>query len=76
MSKQYSSVEAGLHLQRRRTYPGVLPLFHLDHFYYDQRLELVKAELLKSKLALVASDHLPIVAEFKVQKIVLIRPSL
>jgi endonuclease/exonuclease/phosphatase family metal-dependent hydrolase len=66
MSKQYGSVEARLHLQRRRTYPGVLPLFHLDHFYFDQRLALVKASLVKTRLALVASDHLPIVAEFEV----------
>ncbi len=67
MSRRYGSVEARLHLQRRRTYPGVLPLFHLDHFYFDQRLELVKAELVKTRLALVASDHLPIVAEFRTE---------
>jgi len=66
MSRRYGSVEARLHLRRKRTYPGVLPLFHLDHFYFDQRLELVKAELVKTKLALVASDHLPIVAEFRI----------
>ena len=65
MSKQYGSVQARLHLRRRRTYPGVLPVFHLDHFYFDKRLELVKAELVRTKLALVASDHLPIVAEFR-----------
>jgi endonuclease/exonuclease/phosphatase family metal-dependent hydrolase len=23
-----------------RTYPGVLPLLHLDHFYYDEQLSL------------------------------------
>jgi endonuclease/exonuclease/phosphatase family metal-dependent hydrolase len=66
MSRQYSSVEARLHLQRRRTYPGVLPLFHLDHFYFDQRLELVAASLVRTKLALAASDHLPIIAEFRI----------
>jgi len=65
MSRQYSSVETRLHLQRRRTYPGVLPLFHLDHFYFDRRLELVTAKLVRTKAALVASDHLPILAEFE-----------
>ncbi|HVZ17498.1 MAG TPA: endonuclease/exonuclease/phosphatase family protein [Terriglobales bacterium] len=65
MKKQYGSVEARLHLQRRRTYPGVLPVFHLDHFYFDKKLEIVNAELVKTRLSLVASDHLPIVAEFK-----------
>jgi endonuclease/exonuclease/phosphatase family metal-dependent hydrolase len=66
MSTDFSSVEARLHLKRRRTYPGVLPLFHLDHFYFDERLELVSAKLVRTKLALVASDHLPIMAEFRV----------
>jgi endonuclease/exonuclease/phosphatase family metal-dependent hydrolase len=64
MSTQFSSLEAKLHLQRRRTYPGVLPIFNLDHFYFDKRLELVSARLLSTKLAKIASDHLPIVAEF------------
>ncbi len=65
MLDHYRSVEARLHLKRRKTYPGVLPLFHLDHFYFDDRLELVSAKLVRTKLSLVASDHLPIVAEFR-----------
>jgi endonuclease/exonuclease/phosphatase family metal-dependent hydrolase len=65
MSTRYGSVEARLHLKRRKTYPGVLPLLNLDHFYFDKRLELVSAKLIRTKLALVASDHLPIVAEFR-----------
>lgn len=68
MRTQFQSVEAQLDLRRRRTYPGVLPLFHLDHFYFDRRLELVSAKLVRTKLALVASDHLPIVAEFRTSK--------
>jgi endonuclease/exonuclease/phosphatase family metal-dependent hydrolase len=65
MSKHFRSVEARLHLKRRRTYPGVLPLFHLDHFYFDERLELLSAELVRTKLTKIASDHLPMVAEFR-----------
>ena len=65
MSTHYRSVESRLHLKRRKTYPGVLPLLNLDHFYFDERLELVSAELVRNKLTLKASDHLPIVAEFK-----------
>jgi endonuclease/exonuclease/phosphatase family metal-dependent hydrolase len=64
MSTQFSSVEAKLHLKRRRTYPGVLPMFHLDHFYFDRRLELASAKLVRTKLSKIASDHLPILAEF------------
>jgi len=68
MSRHYRSVESRLHLKRRKTYPGILPLFHLDHFYFDSRLELVSAELVRNRLALKASDHLPIVAEFKLKQ--------
>jgi len=64
MSRRYRSVESRLHLKRRKTYPGILPLFHLDHFYFDNRLELIGANLVRNRLALKASDHLPIVAEF------------
>ena len=58
------SVDIRKHLKRSRTYPGVLPLVHLDHIYYDGPLELEGLVLHKSRKALVASDHLPLVAEF------------
>lgn len=50
-------------LPGRRTYPGVFPLVHLDHIYYDEEFELVSVELRRDWLTLVASDHLPLVAE-------------
>jgi endonuclease/exonuclease/phosphatase family metal-dependent hydrolase len=65
MSKRYRSVESRLHLKHRKTYPGILPVLNLDHFYFDERLELVRAELVRNELTLKASDHLPIVAEFE-----------
>ena len=52
--------------RRRRSYPGMLPLLHLDHVYYDETLELKMFRLHRSKTALVASDHLPLVAGFGV----------
>jgi endonuclease/exonuclease/phosphatase family metal-dependent hydrolase len=45
----------------------VLPFLHLDHIYFDEALELVEARLHRSRTALVASDHLPIVADFHVR---------
>jgi endonuclease/exonuclease/phosphatase family metal-dependent hydrolase len=67
MAGRYQSVETRLHLHRRRTYPGVLPILHLDHFYFDERLELLNAQLVRNRLALIASDHLPIVGEFRMK---------
>ena len=60
------SVDVQAHLQRRRTYPGLLPLVHLDHIYHDEGLELVSLKLHRTKLTLLASDHLPLVAEFAI----------
>ena len=51
------------HLRRRRTYPGVLPMFHLDHIYVDGGLVVEKVTLPRNRLTLVASDHLPLVAD-------------
>jgi len=41
-----------------------LPLLHLDHIYFDRKLELKKLRLHNSRTALLASDHLPRVGEF------------
>jgi endonuclease/exonuclease/phosphatase family metal-dependent hydrolase len=53
-------------LRRRRTYPGLFPLLHLDHIYYDPLLHLEALTLHRSRVALVASDHLPLVADFRI----------
>jgi endonuclease/exonuclease/phosphatase family metal-dependent hydrolase len=50
---------------RARSYPGVFPLLHLDHIYYDSTLKLKRIAVHRSRLALIASDHLPIVADFE-----------
>ncbi len=59
------SADVRAHLRRSRTYPGVLPFLHLDHIYYDPALRLQKLTLCRTRKALVASDHLPLVAEFQ-----------
>lgn len=64
MGKEFEAVEPRAFLRYTRTYPGVLPFLHLDHFYYDQHLSLKTFRLHRSRRALVASDHLPLVAEF------------
>lgn len=63
MGSHLESVDMKL-LGRRRTYPGLLPVLHLDHFYYDRTLALKSFRLHRSRAALVASDHLPLVADF------------
>src|SRR5437867_8314957 len=55
------------HLRRSRTYPGVLPLLHLDHIYFDPALTLEHLHLHRKRKAVIASDHLPLVADFRIE---------
>ena len=50
-------------LKRSRTFPGRFPIFRLDHIYFDRSLRLKRLYRHKSRTALVASDHLPLVAD-------------
>jgi endonuclease/exonuclease/phosphatase family metal-dependent hydrolase len=59
------SVDIRKYLGRSKTYPAFLPFMHLDHIYYDGPLELRGLTLHRSRTALVASDHLPLVADFE-----------
>lgn len=52
-------------LRYPRTYPGMLPLLSLDHCYYEPPLELEAARLWRSPRAFIASDHLPLIADFR-----------
>lgn len=69
LSSHLKSADIRYHLSRARTYPGILPLVHLDHVYYDDVLELKRLTLHRSRTALVASDHLPLVADFALRRV-------
>ena len=64
LSYHLNSAEPEQRLGRARTYPGVFPVLHLDHIYYNSFLKLDRIYVHRSRLALAASDHLPIVADF------------
>ena len=66
LSSLFESVDISQHLKRRRTYPGLFPVVHLDHIYYDGRVEVLNVEMPRTRKALMASDHLPLVATFRV----------
>jgi len=66
LKAHFRSSDIRQHLSRGRTYPGIFPFLHLDHIYYDEHL-LVNAFAHKSRLALMASDHVPLVADFEAE---------
>ncbi len=65
LTHQLKSADVDLHLQRGRTYPGAIPFWHLDHVYYDPEFRLTTLRLHRNRRALVASDHLPLIADFE-----------
>jgi endonuclease/exonuclease/phosphatase family metal-dependent hydrolase len=66
LAARLSSVDIRTHLNRSRTYPGLLPLIHLDHIYFDDTLELERLVLHRTRRTLMASDHLPLMADFRI----------
>jgi len=67
LSSLFESVDISQHLKRRRTYPGLFPVVHLDHIYYDGKVEVVSVEMPRTRKALMASDHLPLVANLRIR---------
>jgi endonuclease/exonuclease/phosphatase family metal-dependent hydrolase len=66
LSALFESVDISHHLKRRRTYPGIFPVVHLDHIYYEGAVEVASVEMPRTRKALMASDHLPLVANFRI----------
>jgi endonuclease/exonuclease/phosphatase family metal-dependent hydrolase len=65
LSSRLKSVDLRSYVNRRRTYPGLFPLLHLDHIYYAGAIEIAGIHLPRTRLSLVASDHLPLVADVR-----------
>ena len=66
LSAKLQSVDLQQFMRRRRHYPGLFPILHLDHIYYDGALEIDHIEVVRTRAALVASDHLPLVADVRI----------
>jgi endonuclease/exonuclease/phosphatase family metal-dependent hydrolase len=66
LSSLFESVDISQHLKRRRTYPGLFPVVHLDHIYYDGPVKVLRVEMPRTRKSLMASDHLPLVATLRI----------
>jgi endonuclease/exonuclease/phosphatase family metal-dependent hydrolase len=67
LARKLNSVDLYPHLRRRRTYPGIFPVLHLDHIYFEGAIDIRRIELPRTRLAMVASDHLPLVADIRIK---------
>jgi len=67
LAQHLRSIDLYPYLKRRRTYPGFFPVLHLDHIYFAGDIDVRHVELPRTRLAMVASDHLPLVADVRVR---------
>jgi endonuclease/exonuclease/phosphatase family metal-dependent hydrolase len=67
LADRLKSIDLYRFLRRRRTYPGLFPILHLDHIYYLGSVDVRNVELPRTRTALVASDHLPLVADLRIR---------
>jgi endonuclease/exonuclease/phosphatase family metal-dependent hydrolase len=65
LASHLKSADVRVHLPRAKTYPGVMPFLHLDHIYFEDSLEMEAMALHRSRTALIASDHLPLIADLR-----------
>jgi endonuclease/exonuclease/phosphatase family metal-dependent hydrolase len=65
MGSAFQTAKPRKFLRYGQTYPGVFPILHLDHFYFDKAISLLRIHVHRSARALGASDHLPLVADFQ-----------
>ena len=68
MGEQFKKINIRQYQRRRGSFPGPIPVLELDHIYYDHALELVHFEMVRTRLALLASDHLPLLVQFRLGK--------
>jgi endonuclease/exonuclease/phosphatase family metal-dependent hydrolase len=66
LTEKLRAIDLSVHLRRKRTYPGLLPLLHLDHIYYEGEVDISRVEIPRTRKSLMASDHLPFLAELRV----------
>ena len=67
LAERLQSIDLSKYLKRGgRSYPGFFPILHLDHIYYEGSVEVLKVSMPRDRMALMASDHLPLVADLRI----------
>jgi endonuclease/exonuclease/phosphatase family metal-dependent hydrolase len=67
LTARLSDAQTWLGTSRQRpTYPSRAPLLRLDHVFVSRSIEVQRAEVVRTPLARLASDHLPLLVDFRV----------
>lgn len=54
------------HQRAKLTFPSRLPILRIDHAFVSRSIQVMRVESVRSPIARVASDHLPLMVEFQV----------
>ncbi len=60
--------EFAAHRKQRRSHPAPFPLFSLDRIYWDAHVAGERPHVHRSRLARLASDHLPVIARLRLPR--------
>jgi endonuclease/exonuclease/phosphatase family metal-dependent hydrolase len=63
LREQFKAIDAAT-IHPLRSYPGIMPVLPLDHIYFEPGLKLERLVIYRTPLSLLASDHLPLIADF------------
>ena len=66
LQAEFHRTDLRAHVSRTRSFPAILPLLRLDHVYFDHHLQVERARFHRSRLSLIASDHVPLVADLAI----------
>jgi endonuclease/exonuclease/phosphatase family metal-dependent hydrolase len=57
------------HHRTKPTFPSRLPMLRIDHAFVSRSIHVVRVESIRSPMARIASDHLPLMIEFQVMPV-------
>lgn len=63
LASRLRDVQATTSRRRQATFPSPWPVRTIDHVFYSRQLEVQSVDRIRTHLAVMASDHLPLVAE-------------
>ncbi len=66
LSEHFQEVKICSKFKRKKTFMSFMPFIELDHIFFNKHLTLKNIEIPRSRSTRIASDHLPIIAEFEI----------
>ena len=67
LAAEFESTDVRVYLAGSERIPASFPVMHLDHVYYDPQSRWSMSRCIERKTSLVASDHVPLVVDFKLE---------